>query len=346
MTSSETSPSEAVEGVVGPGARLRKQRELHGLDQTRVAAQLHLNEAMIEALEWDDFEALPGSVFTQGYLRNYARLLGVPEREILDAYHRICPRDGEECLNARQVVNLKKEVRSSHGLVRLVTWLIVIGLATLVFIWWQGRFAWDEGRNEPPVSETETFDARPESDRLAEIVSLPSEVEPAEAEYSPPQEVPPPAMNTIESHMDTLVKLESGAPDLAQEPLPEDSPVAPLAELREVQPETLAETATPMPETVPVVESGAETSAADKGLLVFEFNGRCWAEVRDATGKAHIIGEKSAGDRYELESFLGPFKVILGNVNGVRLTLDGEPYDLSPYTRGNVARFTLETGTQ
>jgi cytoskeleton protein RodZ len=78
------------------------------------------------------------------------------------------------------------------------------------------------------------------------------------------------------------------------------------------------------------------------GQWVFEFDGRCWAEVRDATGKALIIGEKRAGYRQAVDADLGPFKVVLGDASVVRLTLNGEPYDLAPHTRGNVARFTLE----
>jgi cytoskeleton protein RodZ len=37
----------------------------------------------------------------------------------------------------------------------------------------------------------------------------------------------------------------------------------------------------------------------------------------------------------------GPFQVMLGRASAVELTLDGEPVDLVPYTRGNVARLTL-----
>ena len=37
----------------------------------------------------------------------------------------------------------------------------------------------------------------------------------------------------------------------------------------------------------------------------------------------------------------GPFQVMLGRASAVELTLDGEPIDLAPHTRGNVARLTL-----
>ncbi len=98
-----------------------------------------------------------------------------------------------------------------------------------------------------------------------------------------------------------------------------------------------------IPEVIRDLPSEPQPEPLADGRLVIEFTGKCWAEVRDATGRAHIIGEKNAGTRYELESDLGPFKVILGNANVVSMTLNGRPYDLAAHTRGNVARFTLET---
>ncbi len=144
LSSHETEQKVSAEASIGPGARLRKERELQGLDQSRVAAQLHLSETLIEGLERDDFDALPGTVFTQGYLRNYARLLGLPESEIIAAYQKSSPKDPRDSLSAKGFVQIKQEVRSSHGLVQLATWLIVVGLVALLFIWWQGRFGWQD----------------------------------------------------------------------------------------------------------------------------------------------------------------------------------------------------------
>jgi cytoskeletal protein RodZ len=82
--------------------------------------------------------------------------------------------------------------------------------------------------------------------------------------------------------------------------------------------------------------------AGGKGLMVFEFSGACWAEVRDSTGKAHIIGEMSAGDQRTVPADLGPYRIVLGNVKFARLTIDGKPFDLASQTRGVVARFNLD----
>ena len=69
--------------VGGPGHHLREAREARKLTQAQVAMQLRLQTRIIEALERDDYHALPGSTFVQGYLRSYARLLGLAENHIV-----------------------------------------------------------------------------------------------------------------------------------------------------------------------------------------------------------------------------------------------------------------------
>lgn len=69
-----------------PGQQLRGAREARNLTPEAVARELHLSIATIKALEADDYGKLPHPTFVRGYLRNYARLLGLSESEILAAY--------------------------------------------------------------------------------------------------------------------------------------------------------------------------------------------------------------------------------------------------------------------
>ena len=73
---------------LGPGGLLRAARESAGVNLRDICAQLHLDERTINALEHDDFENLPTSTFVRGYLRGYARLLGVPVGPVMEAYDR------------------------------------------------------------------------------------------------------------------------------------------------------------------------------------------------------------------------------------------------------------------
>jgi len=51
-----------------------------------VADELKLDVRMVEALERDDKAVLPAAIFVQGYLRRYARLMGLPEDELVRDY--------------------------------------------------------------------------------------------------------------------------------------------------------------------------------------------------------------------------------------------------------------------
>jgi len=75
-------------------------------------------------------------------------------------------------------------------------------------------------------------------------------------------------------------------------------------------------------------------------LLKLHFNGPSWAEVKDAEGKALHSQHNSAGSEYVIEG-TPPFYVVIGDANKASVEVRGETYDLTPYTRQNVARFTI-----
>ena len=355
LSNIESEQSESTAVSVSPGAMLRKERLAQELDQSRAAAQLHLSDAMIQALESDDFDRLPGPVFTQGYLRNYARLLGLPENEVLDAYQRVRPQTDTVTVSTKGTHAVKQEVRSSNRLVRLVTWLIVLGLLGLVIVWWQDHLHWQA---EPVVDEqtepeTNSVTAAGKEDELAPEPIPPAFTDnfgtgPSQAQEVLQSESEPEPEADLESLPDEATLEHSPPEPVAVFPPP--APVSPVelpAEAALVQPATVdRETSLTEPQvaeetlqpTPPVPE---QPSVAD-GLMVFEFTGACWAEVRDSTGKAHIIGEMGAGDRRSIPSDLGPYKIVLGNIKFARLIIDGKPFDLASQTRGVVARFTLD----
>jgi cytoskeletal protein RodZ len=68
------------------GDRLRSARNRSELSLATVAEQLHLDTAIIQAIESDDQAALPEPIFVQGYVRSYARLVGLPEDELVQQY--------------------------------------------------------------------------------------------------------------------------------------------------------------------------------------------------------------------------------------------------------------------
>jgi len=68
------------------GTRLRAARKQRSLGIEDVARDLHLDIAIIEAIESDNQAALPAPIFVQGYLRSYARLVDLPAEELVRSY--------------------------------------------------------------------------------------------------------------------------------------------------------------------------------------------------------------------------------------------------------------------
>ena len=65
-----------------------------------------------------------------------------------------------------------------------------------------------------------------------------------------------------------------------------------------------------------------------------------WVEILDASD-SHLEMDLIRGGVQREYHGKSPFRILIGRASSVELTLDGDPVDLAPHTRGNVARLTL-----
>ena len=79
---------------------------------------------------------------------------------------------------------------------------------------------------------------------------------------------------------------------------------------------------------------------ASQSNLIIGINADCWVEVRDANQQVLISRVVRAGNTVELTG-AAPLQVSLGQANAASVRFEGRIIDISEYTRGNVARFTL-----
>ena len=70
----------------GPGQRLRQARLRRGLELRQVAREMRLTVERVQAIEEDDYAALPDPVFVAGYLKTYARLMELNPEPLVVAY--------------------------------------------------------------------------------------------------------------------------------------------------------------------------------------------------------------------------------------------------------------------
>lgn len=117
--------------VAGPDARLRAARETQGISVDDVAHDLHLDREVIVALESADYGVLGAPVFIRGYLRSYARLMGLPEEDIVAGFVVDEPQPEEfRTLSAQSVV------KPGASLANFVLWVLlaIVILAGLAYL--------------------------------------------------------------------------------------------------------------------------------------------------------------------------------------------------------------------
>ena len=91
------------------------------------------------------------------------------------------------------------------------------------------------------------------------------------------------------------------------------------------------------------VESEAAGAPVVDGTrkIVLTFSAASWVDVRDSERKFKLFGEIPKGSRRVLGG-QPPYKLVIGNAGAVKITVNGKPFDISRYAKGNVARFTLD----
>lgn len=138
IATAETAPVMADEK---PGEKLRRVREEHGLSQEEIVIQLHLPINFLCALEADEVEKLPGLTFVRGYLRLYAKLLGLDPNEIIASFNILYPDMRERApapdRNYQRIVLKRKKQGGSS--VKWIGYSIIVIMVILVLTWWQSR---------------------------------------------------------------------------------------------------------------------------------------------------------------------------------------------------------------
>lgn len=71
------------------GEKLRAAREQRGISISEVAEQTRISPLYLEAIDSDNYKTLPGGIFNKGFVRSYAKYVGLDEQEALQDYSRL-----------------------------------------------------------------------------------------------------------------------------------------------------------------------------------------------------------------------------------------------------------------
>ncbi|MCC2641714.1 MAG: uncharacterized protein K0S45_2127 [Nitrospira sp.] len=291
------------------GEFFRQVRETKGLTVDEVASKTRIRSDFIKALEEGNYAKLPDQVFARGFVRSYARSLGLEEE---DAIHRFVQSAGafyekqgeRERLRQRQA----EEERRRKANRRAVGIAIALAIVTLIFLL--------SREQSSTLVRRSNSDASPLNKKSAPFAR--------EARDSAPRqelELPPAITPMLKQAEPASVPSKPG-----QEKVTAPVAVPEAVAKKSVQPELVAaQSGASAGSDGPLAGLSVDGPMVSDGPLVLDLNASelSWVVVQvDAGSPQEALlrpGEKAQWKAQD------QFTVTLGNAGGVRAELNGKP---------------------
>ena len=330
---------------VNPGETLRQARESNGWSLAEVALKLNLTVTSLSNLEAGAFDKLPGHTFARGYIRAYAKLLGMDQTVLVQQFDQSTGTDSQGS-NVHALGRIEEPVRVSHTILRIVSLLLLVAVIGGGFVWWQDQTSQrskDVTSLAPEHVEVEGADGttqihpidEPEDQAVAEgqaegatALALPQSETTAESTGAEP--VAPATAPAAPAATTPAAPVHTPAPAVAAPATP--APNAPATPALTVTAPVVAATPAPTAE--------AAVPAAGDGQVQLQFTADCWAQVTDGRGKVLFSGLKHKGESVSV-SGKPPLAVRLGVARAAQVSYNGQPVDIAPFTSGETARLKL-----
>ena len=140
------------EGRGAAGAALLQERRRQGLSLGDISRQLKLSVRQVEALERDDYSAYKGPVFIHGFIRNYAKLLGLDPEPLIRATDLMLNPPAAPTVAVQQIER-PQPVPAPRWKTRFWPAAAVVFLVVIVLsFYFGGRRVPDVARNTPTVA--------------------------------------------------------------------------------------------------------------------------------------------------------------------------------------------------
>ncbi|WP_213996422.1 RodZ domain-containing protein [Arsukibacterium sp.] len=302
-----TEPTELSESAeLTAGQLLRQAREHRKLSVAEVALQLNLRVNLVQQIEADQLDSSMLVTFVRGYLRAYARLVKLPEQQVLSAFEQQNAGNGDPAKPMRTFSN-RAELQATENRFMWLTYAIGFILVLMLVLWW-----WQTTSTGPDAA------AVPQDSVAVEQLDNGTAVSGAIDSSGP-------ADNTENIQPAATADSDVVSPSANAEPAPVSLPDFVAAES--------------MPELASQIAAEADSSP-QPDIITMEFQDSCWIDVLDADGNRIAYGTKEAGYQMTVNG-KAPFVVTLGNPSVVRITLNNQPFDMSSLPAGRVAKFTL-----
>ncbi|MBA0167002.1 cytoskeleton protein RodZ [Pectobacterium sp. CFBP8739] len=316
-----------------PGERLREARERLGFTQQTIAERLCLKISTVRDIEDGTTPADLAPTFLRGYIRSYAKLVHLPEDELLPAVNRqAIPKTIS--VSPMQSFSLKKSRKKRDGWLMTITWLVVLVVLGLTGAWWWQNHQAQQAEINSMVDHASSMQAQTEGQPVPLM------------DNSAPQETATP--NSAAAPTSTLVDLS--ATGAATPSTPSASATTPSSgssspsssQANATQSQAAGSALLGAGAVAPATSTVAESNPVSAShALVMTFTADCWLEVTDASGKKLFSGMQRNGGTLNLDG-QSPYKLKIGAPAAVQIQFQGKPVDLSRFVRSSqVARLTL-----
>ena len=312
---------------VNPGDTLRQARESNGWSLAEVALKLNLTTTSLANLETGAFDKLPGHTFARGYIRAYAKLLGIDQAVLVQEFDQFTGTDSQGS-NVHGLGRIEEPVRVSHTILRIVSLLLLIAVIGGGFVWWQDQTS---QRTKDLTSNAMEHVEVESADGTTQIHPLDEPEDQAVAEGQAAPETPVTAEQPVPETTPTAPAAVSAAPATA--PVAQaHAPAAPVQAPATTAPSTPATPVISAPTTPALI--------AGDGRVQITFIADCWTQVTDGNGKVLFSGLKRKGDTLD-QGGKPPLTLRLGFARGAQVAYNGQPVDVAPFTSGETARLKL-----
>ncbi|MGB7540779.1 MAG: helix-turn-helix domain-containing protein [Burkholderiales bacterium] len=88
------------------------------------------------------------------------------------------------------------------------------------------------------------------------------------------------------------------------------------------------------------LQSATQQSYPGEGRVEIEFDSESWVEIKDKDGNV-LMSQLNPGGTKRVVEGRPPLSLVIGNAGAVRVSYNGNPVDLTPHIRVEVARLTL-----
>ncbi len=351
----------------GPGYLLQAARIEQGISIDDIARQMNLNARILHLIEEDDYREIQSPIFIRGYLRTYARLVGVDEDNTIKIFGEYYQKDDPDI---KAIGNTVPQISSNDIRVKWMTYAVIIGLIALLSVWWMNNYKMDEPVTAISDTANTKTDTTGEVSREMTYESISGnsvnntdletsslggqnfetpmdKLEQTEAEVLNQERIDNEEESTRnnESAISEEMSTATEEPALVQKPQDNNQEIPAVEALTPVEVSQLVAESGDSELNEVITKTYTKEIAAPAGNDVLEINvvATSWADIRDNNNVKLVQDLMNSGDSLRLQG-QKPFKIFLGNGYGVELVLNGKIIDFSQYIKSsnNTARFELE----